>query len=125
MMIDFTNTQTVLTHRERAGGAAMVDTDTFISALDALEISQQRIAELEAELAKTKEGLSIAVEAMVKRWIPCSEKLPDEGSEVLGTTFFGNVRIYDYFGKSWFSNGRSFDKPTHWMPIPQPPEVER
>ena len=45
-MIDFTDTQTTKTHRERAGGAAMVDTDTFISALDALEILQQRIVDL-------------------------------------------------------------------------------
>lgn len=38
----------------------------------------ERIRELEAELAKTKEGLSIAVEAMVKRWIPVNDRLPSD-----------------------------------------------
>lgn len=73
--------------------------------------------------AMTKQQEHIAKLEAEHRWIPVSERLPEESSEVLGVTFFGNMRIYDYFGKSWFSSGRNLDKPTHWMPLPEPPEV--
>ena len=70
-----------------------------------------RIAELEAE----------------RRWIPVSERLP-EGDAVLvyrergksnidiDWTFIEGGREY------WYNSG--LDNVTHWMPLPEPPEVE-
>jgi len=68
----------------------------------------QRIAELEA----------------AQRWIPVSERLPEgrtvlvfkkEGSISIDTTYIDGG---NYF---WWESGQS--KVTHWMPLPQPPEV--
>jgi len=78
------------------------------------------------------------------RWIPCSERLPDEGEFV--KVLFGDK---EYSVGSWFLeteteeyqvNGFEYNqwevwnfgtskfeyvdnKPTHWMPLPPAPEV--
>ena len=75
-----------------------------------------RIAELEA----------------AQRWIPVSERLPEIGVRVL---FYNN--FIKNIHKGWFScdewvseigvfyNGDKLKRITHWMPLPQPPEVTR
>ena len=66
------------------------------------------------------------------RWIPCSERLPEIGSEVLVCfDFKGNRSVYisDFFGDGEFhglddeyltSEGRKCRKAVAWMPLPQP-----
>jgi len=63
-----------------------------------------------------------------QRWIPVSERLPEAGHKVLvlltdgaisidfihGNDFLGNPDFYEY----WVGDI------THWMPLPQPPEVQ-
>lgn len=72
----------------------------------------KRIAELEA----------------AQRWIPVSERLPEENQQILSTD--GKEFYLDYYAR-WegkdnppcFCDGLSWAV-THWMPLPKPPEVE-
>jgi len=96
-----------------------------IAYMQTLEIQklQARIAELEAE----------------RRWIPVSERLPDPNYEdlvfVRTVDDLDDPRIYGvgygsyYMGKdnipAWSLDFDAYGNiVTHWMPIPEPPEVK-
>jgi hypothetical protein len=110
-----------------------------------------RIAELEAENAGLKERVAmldvtavfkslgemgyieqtnklharIAELEAAQRWIPVSERLPF-GEKVLvlwkDRTIHLDWTFLDGGGYYWWNSGQS--NVTHWMPLPQPPEVQ-
>lgn len=62
-------------------------------------------------------------------WIPCSERLPAKGQEVLCTDQFENYEtaLYDtgYIpGPPFFATTAGEFHPTHWMPLPAAPQQE-
>jgi hypothetical protein len=80
--------------------------------------------------------------AAVGEWVACSERLPPVLTEVLGWhpddrvrawfrisgTVQGGPRQGDYW-EMWSPQDRECDdcnvkEPTHWMPLPEPPEVK-
>ena len=72
-----------------------------------------RIAELEAD----------------RRWIPVSERLPKENAPVLVLTVLGGMFVDFIHGKSVVTGNPDFyeldvEDVTHWMPLPQLPEVQ-
>jgi len=77
------------------------------------------IAALESENERLKED---------RRWIPVSERLPEENQQILSTD--GKEFYLDYYAR-WegkdnppcFCDGLSWAV-THWMRLPEPPEVE-
>jgi hypothetical protein len=80
-----------------------------------VETLNTRIAELEAE----------------QRWIPVSEGT--KGLEILEdyltTDESGEISKMKYCGvlrgvQKWLRSDNAFYHPTHWMPLPQPPEVQ-
>jgi len=72
-----------------------------------------RIAELEAE----------------RRWIPVSERMPDDWESVLTIDISKSTRdavtaFYNPETSLWSTPFSSDLWVTHWMPLPEPPEVE-
>ena len=68
-------------------------------------------------------GWNDAVDAM-PRWISVEERLPERGVEVLGTNGKA-VEMCTYWPGQptpWESWTAFHFKPTHWMPLPEPPE---
>ena len=60
-------------------------------------------------------------------WIPVTERLPDDGSDILAYTENGeDARIVpaNYDRGIWFDCcfNRVAENITHWMPLPEPPE---
>lgn len=69
-----------------------------------------------------------SIEPMVvndHRWIPVSERLPNEKDSVIFTDIYGKVLGGNYFKGAWHtrSNWYNDDEVTAWMPLPDPYKV--
>lgn len=61
------------------------------------------------------------------QWIPVSERLPEVQTRVLAVTESGYIHM-DCIRKcdgTWFQESFDSAKITHWMPLPEPPEVKK
>ena len=77
-----------------------------------------------------------AVDAATVRWIPVTERLPDNDDFVLVVACgqAGNIRLDNAFQLGQFSMSEGWilemwpewedPKVTNWMPLPEPPEAE-
>ena len=77
-----------------------------------------------------------AVDAVPVRWIPVTERLPDNDDFVLvvASGQAENIRLDNAFELGQFSMSEGWilemwpewedPKVTHWMPLPEPPEAE-
>ena len=82
-------------------------------------------------------GDLIAKQPVVNRWIPCAEQVPKSVANRVLVAFSGETRIcfghYEKYNgeETWFNleSCMPFDceglKVTHWMPLPEPPEVSK
>ena len=72
----------------------------------------------------------IAHGVTVQEWIPVTERLPEDDSDVLAYSSIGEEsRIYPacYSNGVWFDcvfNAPATDTTTHWMPMQHPPKGE-
>lgn len=101
----------------------------------AIEILNPEHREHYENLDEVNEACRMGMEALERqRWIPCSERLPEDGQDVLcWYQFFryGNYnRLYQTYGigfqynGDWggdVSTGRD-TKVLFWMPLPEPPK---
>jgi hypothetical protein len=90
----------------------------------------------EAQVALTRAKRIICDAPAVSRWIPCSERLPEDFVWCLVCMSDGCIRLgkwngeYDEQGVWWVSHQNSGGKlyriknVPHWMPLPEPPEKE-
>ena len=72
----------------------------------------------------------IANGVTVQKWIPVSERLPEEWTDVLVLSEFGFCEVAVYLGHAsnkWrctWNHNMLEGKVTHWMPLPEPPKGE-
>lgn len=74
--------------------------------------------------------------AKLPRWIPVAERLPENGVRVLAFNMRAKNKYIGIWTREkdpgdgndcWFDSAGwwyAFDEITHWMPLPEPPEVE-
>ena len=67
-----------------------------------------------------------AVSELLPRWIHVSERLPEDGESVLACfEKSGGVGCATFVERyKWFETDRGCFGATHWMPLPEPPEVK-
>lgn len=76
-----------------------------------------------------------ALNALNKRWIPCSERMPEDveiGEEypmvifcTIDETYYGFLE-YTEHGRTWWSGDAEYevDEVIAWMPLPEPARLE-
>ena len=82
-----------------------------------------RIAELEEEIDQLTSHSNI--ERQDDKWIPVSERLPEDLQSIIVFTKDRKtyiIRFLELYGREGF--GSLSDIVTHWMPLPEPPEVQ-
>ena len=71
-------------------------------------------------------ALAVAISALREqpRWISVDERLPEDGVDVLTRRAVG-MSVEAHCGWGWTEDGYHTKwRVTHWMPLPEPPEVE-
>ena len=94
---------------------------------EAIEVLKDENRDICYGTSYTEDAIKTAIEALERtRWIPVSERLPEYSDYVLAVfeKCLPFVAMY-YSGVKKFSCEREEANPTHWMPLPEPPqEVE-
>ena len=80
------------------------------------QVLMRRVRELESENARLKDA---------QRWIPVSERLPEDGKPVWVCTIWNEQHSGFLIDGVWVGLFRDFREGeiTHWMPLPEPPIV--
>ena len=106
------------------------DVEQMLTALGGCDASDKEAAGWDKAIDAALEGLRKIESA--DRWIPCSERLPDEGKEVLISYDYDSFDIemtpkrylgvmigcYEY--SEWWSSDEWTDGVTAWYPLPEP-----
>lgn len=114
-----------------AAADRIANQSTHIAAL------QQEIEKLRGQNEQLREAAALvtkeSAELLERRWIPVEERLPEDRSDVLVVAYW-HERWGAYMGwcaperAAWSVHvgigGRSDIAVTHWMPLPEPPEVK-
>ena len=80
------------------------------------QVLMRRVRELESENARLKDA---------QRWIPVSERLPEDGKPVWVCTIWNEQHSGFLIDGVWVGLFRDFREGeiTHWMPLPEPSQV--
>jgi hypothetical protein len=59
-----------------------------------------------------------------QRWVPVSERMPEKSGLCLAILDYKFCQCVEAITGDWFVNSMQIHNVTHWMPLPEPPEVE-
>ena len=69
-----------------------------------------------------------AMHAAMPRWIPATERFPEENMRVIGFMAWKGITAIEFQNGKWYSVDHLQSLPdeavTHWMPLPPPPKGE-
>jgi len=69
-------------------------------------------------------GVTFATDNNVgSKWIPVTERLPEDNKIVLICSRIGNQYVAQHFRGHFYSDGTRIST-SHWMPLPEPPKGE-
>lgn len=80
------------------------------------------IERLADRCARYAEEIAVAQERT--RWIPVTERLPDQCMDILVGYRDGHILMGTAMCDDWIEEDLEDGTITHWMPLPEPPEVE-
>jgi len=90
--------------------------------ISSMDVMNMEISKLRSEVSALREQV---------RWIPVSERLPEDYENVLlllnglvASSGFHNSIIPQWSADGFYYHSNWYDTVTHWKPLPQPPEVE-
>ena len=85
----------------------------------------ERIAELETDKAQMRSMIIGLEEGIDHPWIPVSERLPENGGEVL-TGYYSSIElcVFNANDNKFYDSNSCWTLCTHWMPLPTPPTIE-
>lgn len=87
----------------------------------AIEILDPEHRENYDGMDEVNEACRMGMEALERtRWIPCRERPPEVGEEVLAYSSSRGV-VADYYDRGIFGYGDV----THWMPLPELPKEDK
>lgn len=66
----------------------------------------------------------IAVLQEREKWVPVTERLPDQCMDILVVYRDGHILMGTVYGDDWIEEDLEDRKITHWMPLPDGPVVE-
>ena len=116
--------------------------DNLAEAADRIEAQEKEIEKLRGQNEQLREAAALvakeSAELLERRWIPVEERLPKYGVRVLATDMYEEddcTGIWtreeypdDPDGCCWIDERgwwHALDEVTHWMPLPNTPEVEK
>ena len=106
--------------------------EEIVKALRATESSSKRelldaaadlIEKLTDRCARYAEEIAVAQER--QRWIPVTERLPDQCMDILVSYRDRHILMGTAMCDDWIEEDLEDGKITHWMPLPEPPKEER
>lgn len=110
-----------------------IDSAEVIKALPSASPKKVCVAEVKVEIDDIKDYIDKAINA--ERWIPCSERLPEYGEDVLITDEWGVyiARCYNLSRNReepqaswWYGDANEYrTHPLAWMPLPEPYKGEQ
>ena len=123
--------------RLKCGGGKKMERDVIGAMRTAFEQSADRIVAAEEYALVLKKEIE-KLRAQLPRWIPVEERLPEYGVRVLATDMYEEDDCIGIWTRKeypddpedgcWIDDRgwwHAFDDVTHWMPLPDRPEVEK